>query len=220
MDLFEAMRTNGTCRDFRSDPVPDDVLYTALEVARFGPQGGNRQPLSWVMVRDGALKTALRDLYIGPWRAYIQERVGMDADDPSAPAFVRNATRMAHAIADVPVVAVLCADLERVQVVDKDLDRISVVGGASIYPTMQNFTLALRAQGVASAVTTLLVAAEAEVKKLLEIPEHLATVAHVMLGYPQKPFPKKLTRRPVEEYTFADRHGRPMFESPGSPGSA
>lgn len=214
MDLFEAMRTTGTCRDFRPDPVPDDVLYTALDAARFGPQGGNRQPLSWVMVRDRELKTALRELYIGPWRAYITERVGVDADDPAAPKFVRDATRMAHAMADIPVIAVLCADLERVQVVDKDLPRTSVVGGASIYPTMQNFTLALRAQGVATAVTTLLVAAEDEVRTLLEIPAAVATVAHVMVGYPLKPFPKKLTRRPVEEMVFADRYGRPMFDAP------
>ena len=213
MDLFEVMRTTGTCRDFKPDAVPDDVLYTALDAARFGPQGGNRQPLSWVMVRDRELKTALRELYIVPWRAYIQERVGVDADDPTAPKFVRDATRMAHAIADIPIIAVLCVDLERLQVVDRDLDRVSVVGGASIYPTMQNFTLALRAQGVATAVTTLLVAAEAEVKKLLEIPEELATAAHVMVGYPQKPFPRRLTRRPVEEMTFADKHGRPMFAS-------
>ncbi len=214
MDLFEAMRTNGTCRDFRTEPVPDDVLYTAFEAARFGPQGGNRQPLSWVIVRDRELKTALRELYIGPWRAYILERVGVDCDDPKAPKFVRDATRMAHAMADIPVIAVLCADLERVQVVDRDFDRVSVVGGASIYPTMQNFTLALRAQGVATAVTTLLVAAEEEVKKLLEVPDNLATVAHVMVGYPQNPFPTKLTRRPVEEMVFADRHGRPMFTKP------
>jgi nitroreductase len=211
MDLYEAMRTNGTCRDFRSEPVPDEVLHTALEVARFGPQGGNRQPLTWVMVRDRELKTALRDLYIGPWRAYIRERVGVDADDPKAPKFVRDATRMAHAMADIPVIAVLCADLSRVEVVDKDLGRTSVVGGASIYPTMQNFTLALRAQGVATAVTTLLVASESEVKPLLGIPDKLATVAHVMVGYPEKPFPTRLTRRPVEEFVFADRHGQPMF---------
>lgn len=211
MDLFEAMRTNGTCRDFLPDPVPDDVLYTALEVARFGPQGGNRQPLTWVMVRDRELKTALRDLYLPPWRAYIKDRVGVDVDDPDAPAFVKNATRMARAMADIPVVAVLCADLTRVEVVDRNLNRTSVVGGASIYPTMQNFTLALRALGVASAVTTLLVAAEDDVKKLLEIPDELATVAHVMVGYPEKPFPKKLTRRPVEKTVFAERHGRPMF---------
>ncbi|MFV0533124.1 MAG: nitroreductase family protein [Cumulibacter sp.] len=211
MDLFEAMRTNGTCRDFRPDPVPEDVLYRAFEAARFGPQGGNRQPLSWVVVRDQELKESLRELYLGPWRAYIRDRVGVDIDDPDAPAFVRNATRMAYAMADIPAIAVLCADLSRVEVVDRDLDRTSVVGGASIYPTMQNLALALRAQGVATAVTTLLVGVEDQVKDVLRIPEHLATVAHVMVGYPLKAFPTTLRRRPVEEFVFADRHGERMF---------
>ena len=40
MELTEAMRTTGTCRYFRPDPVPDDVLRTAFDLARFGPQGG------------------------------------------------------------------------------------------------------------------------------------------------------------------------------------
>ena len=59
MELTEAMRTTGTCRRFRPDPVPDEVLHRAFEVARFGPQGGNRQPLRWVVVRDPVLKQAL-----------------------------------------------------------------------------------------------------------------------------------------------------------------
>jgi nitroreductase len=42
MDVFEAMRTTGTCRYFRPDPVPDEVLMSAFEAARFAPQGGPR----------------------------------------------------------------------------------------------------------------------------------------------------------------------------------
>ncbi len=54
MELTEAMRTPGTCRYFASDPVPDEVLHQAFDVARFGPQGGNRQPMRWIVVRDPA----------------------------------------------------------------------------------------------------------------------------------------------------------------------
>lgn len=164
------------------------------------------------MVTDPQLKVRLRELYLGPWREYIRERVGVDAEDPNAPAFVRDATRMAHAMAQIPLIAVLCVDTSRLQITDADLPRPSVVGGASIYPVMQNFTLALRAQGVATAVTTLLCVVETEVKRLLQIPDELATAAHVMVGYPLKPFPRKLRRNPVEQNTFSDRHGQPLFD--------
>ena len=44
MDAIEAMRSVGSCRSYRPDDVPDEVLYRAVESARFAPQGGNRQP--------------------------------------------------------------------------------------------------------------------------------------------------------------------------------
>jgi len=57
---------------------------------------------------------------------------------------------------DDPVPDVVCAELDGLHPTDNELGRLSVVGGGSIYPTVQNFCLALRAQGVASAITTLL----------------------------------------------------------------
>ncbi|HEX7164605.1 MAG TPA: nitroreductase family protein [Trebonia sp.] len=42
MELAEAMRMQNACRYYRDDPVPDEVLHTAVELARFAPNGGNR----------------------------------------------------------------------------------------------------------------------------------------------------------------------------------
>jgi len=94
---------------------------------------------------------------------------------------------------------------------DHELGRLSVVGGASIYPTVQNLTLALREQGVASALTTLLCAEEPAVRELLHIPDGFITAAHVAVGYPTKGFPRKLTRSSVEEIAFLDSFDTPMF---------
>ncbi|OLT09576.1 hypothetical protein BJF78_30395 [Pseudonocardia sp. CNS-139] len=53
MDLDLVMRTTGTTRYLTPpDDVADDVLCDAVAVARFGPQGGNRQPVRWVFVRN------------------------------------------------------------------------------------------------------------------------------------------------------------------------
>ena len=104
----------------------------------------------------------------------------------------------------------MCADLADTHPTDTELGRLSIVGGASVYPTAQNFCLALRNQGVASTFTTLLCMYEPQVKELLGIPDHLATAAHIVVGYPAKPFPKKLTRRPVEELAFVDSFDTPL----------
>jgi len=93
---------------------------------------------------------------------------------------------------------------------DRSLGRLSVVGGASIYPMVQNLCLALRAQGVGTALTTLLVEREPEVKELLGIPGHFSTACHVTAGYPARPFPRKLHRPEVSSLAFTDTFGSPL----------
>ena len=101
----------------------------------------------------------------------------------------------------------VCARLEDVHPTDHELGRLSVVGGASIYPAVQNLLLSCRAVGLGSALTTLLCHEEAKIKELLAIPADISVVATIALGYPEKPFPKKLSRRPVSEIAFVDRYG-------------
>ena len=70
--------------------------------------------------------------------------------------------------------------------------------------------LAARAAGLGSALTTLLCAVEPEVKRLLEIPDDVSTAAMLALGWPARPFPKKLNRRPLAEMAYGEKFGRPL----------
>lgn len=211
MELSEAMRTTGTCRFFSSDPVPDKVLYDAFDDARFGPQGGNRQPVRWVVVRDAERRQALADLYLPLWEPYFAGLNQGTIQTGALPKTVLDADHFARHFAQIPVIAVLCAEVAGLHPTDTELGRLSVVGGASIYPTMQNLCLVLRDRGVASAVTTLLCIQEPAIRELLEIPDDFITAAHVGIGYPAKGFPRKLTRSPVEEIVALERFGEPMF---------
>jgi len=211
MELTEAMRTTGTCRYFRPDPVPDEVLHAAFDAARFGPQGGNRQPVRWVVVRDAANKQALADLYLPLWKAYFDGIASGDVNVGALPKSVTDADTFAENLGGVPAIVVACAETSGLHPTDTELGRLSVVGGGSIYPTVQNLCLALRDQGVASAFTTLLCITEPAVKKLLEIPDEFITAGHIAIGYPAKGFPSKLTRSPVEEIVFSESFDRPYF---------
>ncbi|TDC78951.1 nitroreductase family protein [Actinomadura sp. 7K507] len=210
MDVIEAMKTTGTCRYFRSDPVPDEVLMSAFDAARFGPQGGNRQPVRWVVVRDKDRKRQLAEWYLAPWKTYLGGIADGDVAVGALPKAVADADHFAEHLHEVPAIAVLCAEIDGLHPTDLELDRISVVGGGSIYPTAQNFCLALRAQGVASALTTLLVHAEPQVKELLGIPDGVITAAHIAVGYPEHGFPAKLTRTPAAEIVFGETYGAPL----------
>ena len=211
MELSEAMRSTGTCRYYTDEQVPDEVLYRAFDDARFGPQGGNRQPVRWIVVQDPATKQALADLYLPYWEGYYAAIVEGTKAVGAVPKTVESANHFAHHLAEVPTLVVVCAELEGLHPTDHELGRLSVVGGASIYPTVQTLTLALRQEGVASAITTLLCAEEPKVKELLGIPEGFLTAALVAVGYPAKGFPKKLTRPPVEEIASRDDFSTPMY---------
>ncbi len=211
MELTEAMRTTGTCRRYTKDPVPDEVLHTAFDHARFGPQGGNRQPVRWIVVRDAERKQALQDLYLPMWDAYFQGITGGTVSVGALPKTVQDADYFARHLAEVPAIIVVCAALDGLHPTDHELGRLSVVGGASIYPTMQNLCLALRDQGVATAVTTLLCHEEPAVREMLSIPDEYITAAHIAVGYPERAFPTKLTRSPVEEIVALESFDRPMF---------
>lgn len=209
MNFRETIETTGTCRFYLSDPIPDDALRRVIDAARFAPTGGNRQGVRFLIVRDAAKRRALRDLYLPLWEQYASRAVSK----PGAPLprMLQNADHMARHLDEVPVHVVVCAQTADLMATDRHLERVSVVAGASIYPSVQNLLLAARAEGLGTALTTLLCAVEPKVKELLAIPDGVATAALIPLGYPAKGFPKKLSRRPVEEIAFADTYGAPLF---------
>lgn len=51
MELFPAIRTRRTIRDFTPDPVPDAVIRRILQAARWAPSSSNTQPWHFIVVR-------------------------------------------------------------------------------------------------------------------------------------------------------------------------
>jgi nitroreductase len=134
-----------------------------------------------------------------------------DQFDPARVRAVRRVDDYAQGLDEVPVHLVVGVRVDDLVVTDSELPRQSIVGGASIYPFVQNVLLALRGEGLGAALTTLLVPAEADVKQLLQMPEDVALAAHIGVGQRADPWPKQLARRPVEEFAFAERFGAPLF---------
>ncbi len=207
------MTTTGTCRYFRRYPISDEVLIRAFEAARFAPQGGNVQPVRWIVVRDARRRRALAELYAPLWRDYMQAlRDGFPELDRLPPALA-DADHFAGHFAEVPAILVCCVRMDRLLATDDRLDRLSIVGGASVYPLVQNLCLALRAEGIGTAITTLLCRVEDEVRRLLAIPDDLGTACHVAAGHPARPWPRRLRRLPVSATVFAERFGEPLAAS-------
>ena len=59
MDLYDAIKTRRSVRQYRDNPVPDDALKNILEAARMAPSAENSQDYKFVIVKDAATKKAL-----------------------------------------------------------------------------------------------------------------------------------------------------------------
>ncbi len=215
MELYDAMKTLRAVRRLRPDPIPDDVLRRVLEAATWAPSGGNVQPWRMIVVTDDAKKAALGGMYRERWHAYSEGHRAMLAEAPEAvraknERMIDAGDYLAEHFADTPVVLVHCFNPEGLAVTDADQDRLSVVGGASVYPAVQNLLLACREEGLGCVLTTLLCEVESEVRTLLGVPDPWYTAATIPVGYPASGGHGPISRRPVEKMTFADHWGEPF----------
>jgi nitroreductase len=110
MDVFETIRTTRAMR--RLDPsrdVSDADLERMLEAATKAANGGNRQAVRWIVVRDPELRRRLGDIYrraAAETMAGLKERAAEDA-------FVRrnlaSNLHLAEHMAEAPVLIIPCA---------------------------------------------------------------------------------------------------------------
>jgi nitroreductase len=209
MELAEAMRTAGSLRRFRPDPVPLELLYRILDNARFAPSGANLQGWRVIVVTDPVTRAELGRLFRASW--YGTHAVLRTPPGEPVPRW-----RYAEKIQDVPVHLVVLQELARITTGIEALDRNRVVGGSSIYPFVQNILLGVREAGLGSALTTVLVPVEAEVKALLGIPDGYPIAAHLTVGWSAGQRPTRLRRDPVEDFTNLERFAGPPLSDPAA----
>ena len=59
--FLESIRSRRSVRHFSPDPIPIDILETAVEADSRAPSGANQQPWRFVLVTDPALKRQIRE---------------------------------------------------------------------------------------------------------------------------------------------------------------
>ena len=82
MDVYDAVRTRLTVREYRQDAVPDDVVHKMLEAGRLAPSSQNLQPWHFVVVRDGDAIRRLGELATqGPFIGDAPLAIAIATDD-------------------------------------------------------------------------------------------------------------------------------------------
>jgi nitroreductase len=152
VDVYEALYTTRAMRRVRPEPIPDEVQAKILDAAIRAPSGGNTQNWRFLLVDDAAVKARLGPLYRDAmarlWATAYAERIAAaqaspgDQSSVSLMRIVKSAQHLADHFEQVPLF--LCA-----------FTRNDSSGG-SIFPAIWSAQLAARAEGVGSALTTIL----------------------------------------------------------------
>lgn len=205
-DLFEIMRTARAIRRYRDEDVPDEVLVRCLEAATWAPSGSNRQGWRFVVLRSREVRAILGPAYREGWAAmgagYGLAEIDPDDDSPRA----RMGRSMQHFVdhfEEIPAYVLFCMEGRGREA--------QLTDGASVYPAMQNFLLACRAEGLGAVVTMWHQFAEGELRAAVGIPDDVALAALVPVGWPQGRH-GPVRRRPVGEVAYLDRWGRSLTE--------
>lgn len=207
MDVYEAIYTTRAMRRLSPEPVPEQVVRRLFDAAVRGPSGGNEQRFRFLTVTEPGTKQEIQRIYRecldelnATQYADAQERVASgDRDDPEVQQTIRidsSAQWFADNLHQSPILIFVFG---------------KPGGETTTFPCLWNLCLAARAEGLGTAITTLLKLQKDRVEKLLGVPIGGPWHMHGMvpLGYPLGTW-DIARRRPAHESVFAERWGEPV----------
>ena len=207
MDITEALYTTRAMRRVRPDPISEDIQARILDAAIRAPTGGNAQGWRFMLVDDPDVRARLGPLYREALNQLFDtiykpraEAAAADPESEDSKAFdkmYRSAFHLAEHFEAYPLL-LFAFDL-------------ADPTGASIFPAVWSGMLAARAEGVGSALTSVLLFRLAETLEILEVPqdEGWRMACCVTLGYPTGRW-GVAPRRPVHEVAFRNAWNQPL----------
>lgn len=110
MDFLALARSRCSVRAFRPDPVEEEKLQAVLEAGRLAPSACNKQPWSFVVLRDPEQRGRLKAVYDKPW--FYEAPVVVAVCCETARAWVRRQDAKPHGEVDCAIAVdhmTLCA---------------------------------------------------------------------------------------------------------------
>jgi nitroreductase len=205
-DVWEVLSTARTIRRFSDEPVDDATLARCLEAARWAPNGANTQMWRFVVLRSPEVRAVVAKAAAAALEV-IEPVYGMSRpadDDHGHHARSNRATYELHDRAG-ELTSVLFATYRWPQASELLL-------GGSIYPAIQNFALAARAQGLGACLTSWAsYAGEAMLREAVGVPDEWLLAGHVVVGWPRGNH-GPVRRRPLADVVNLDRWDAPAAD--------
>lgn len=208
MDIQTADELLSTTRAVRRKldlqrPVEREVLLDCLRVAIQAPTGSNQQGWRWIIVQDPATRAEIGKLYREVGEAYLAAKPAEQLE--ASGGVFSSAKHLVDNIERVPAFVIPCIEGRP----GESTGGTAAMYG-SIYPAVWSFQLALRPRGLGTCLTTFTLFREAEMHRLLGIPDDVSHVGLLPVAYTTQQDFRPAKRRPVEELTFQDAWGAPV----------
>ncbi|MCT7659017.1 nitroreductase family protein [Mycobacterium deserti] len=207
-DLWTVMSTATAVRRYRGDPVPDDVLDKCLRAASWAPSGGNGQPWRFIVIRNKKLRDVITTASRQTWEVmkdFYRLPTVTDGDDDPKSRVLRAMAEHMHVGGGAPELVLFCVQPQR--------GTSEMQQAGSIFPAVQNFLLAARAQGLGAAITLWHGHCEPELRASIGIPDDWKIATLLTVGWP-KGRHKPVRRKPVHEAAVVDMWDQPWSTQP------
>ena len=184
--LWRVMAARRDIRRFRPDPVPDEVIARILRAAHHAPSVGHSQPWRFILVSDPGVRARAA---LMADRSRLAQSAGMTPE-----ASRRLLDLDLEGIREAPFGLVVCCD--RRAAPDGVLGRATFIDADmwSCACAIQNLWLVARAEGLGVGWVTLF--EPEELARLVEVPEGVATLGWLCVGWPdERPPDPGLERR-------------------------
>lgn len=195
-DFWDVISTARSVRRFTDEPVGEEILDRCLQAATWAPNGANAQLWRFIVIDAPEQRAAVAEA-ARMALATIESIYGMsrpDDGDHSRAARNNRATYELH---------------------DRAAERTSVLftayrnefaseylQGGSIYPAMQNFYLAARAQGLGACFTSWAsYGGDTVLRDAIGVPDEWFLAGHIVVGWPRGRH-GPVRRRPIGEVVF------------------
>ena len=158
---------------FTSEPIDEQVLTRILNAAHHAPSVGFSQPWNFILIKNEETRKQVKD-------SFDKERVRASTliEDPKRSEYL--ALRL-HGILDCAVNVCITYDPTKFGPFVIGRSSIPETGIYSVCCAIQNLWLAARAEGIGVGWVSIL--SNDDLKKILEIPEHVVPVAYLCLGH-------------------------------------
>jgi len=187
-ELVELIKTRRSVREFKTDPIPRDVVLRLVEAASWAPSGSNQQPWRFVAVSNALVKAQMAAAVHDAIKT-ISLRMKSERAREEFADYARYFTVFEHAPLTIcvfteayqPMIARLLARYG-----EEDEDIISTGSIQSCAAAVQNLLLMTHALGLGGCWMTGPVIAAEGIADILEVVPRWQLVCLIALGYPAK----------------------------------